>query len=144
MRVVVSSAVNPKEGRVNIRYRDITKLPPLIAKFINQLTTDAANAAKEQGWEPGTKSRLSVELVITMDDRRADLDGPLKRTLDALAAGLRFNDSRVDYLSLRRRVGTPGIVAVVTTVGEAEPEEPVEAPSGDWYLVPGETSPRFS
>ena len=144
MRVVIRSRADPKNLRVNIRYQDIRKLPPIVAEAMSTLVEDAMKAGEEQGWNPGPDARLSAEFTITMADRRADLDGPEKRVLDAIARGLRFNDVRVDYISLRRAVGEPGILAVVSTLDEPAPLEPPPVAEGDWYLVPGEVIPRWS
>lgn len=127
--------------RVNHRYRDVRKLPPLIANAMRQLTRDAEMAVKASGVEfpKSSKVRLKVSIWFTFDSMRPDVDGPSKRTLDAIAAGCGFNDGRVDELNLyRTEVGTPGIVAVVETLGEVEGDE-VEALTDDpWAMTVGE------
>lgn len=127
--------------RVNHRYRDVRKLPPLIANAMKQLTRDAEMAGAATGVEiPKTpRVRLEVSIWFTFNDMRADVDGPSKRALDAIAAGLEFNDNRVDGLHLyRTETGEPGIVAVVETLGEVEGDE-VEALTDDpWAMTVGE------
>lgn len=142
MNVTIRSTVDPRDLRVNHRYRDVRKLPPLIANAMKKLTEDAQNAGKATGFEfpKDRKVRLRVSIWFTFDSMRPDVDGPSKRTLDAIAAGLEFNDNRVDELNLyRTEVGTPGIVAVVETMGEVEGDE-VEALTDDpWAMTVGET-----
>jgi Holliday junction resolvase RusA-like endonuclease len=142
MIVVIESGVDPKDLRVNHRYRDVRKLPPLIANAMKQLTKDAERAGKATGVEipKDRRVRLKVSIWFTFNDMRADVDGPSKRTLDAIAAGLEFNDNRVDELTLvRSSVGPPGIVAVVETVGESEGDLVEDLVDDPWAILPGET-----
>lgn len=142
MNVTIRSAVDPKDVRINQRYRDVRKLPPLIANAIKQITKDAQLAGQAAGVTipKDRRVRLRVSVWYTFNDMRADIDGPNKRVLDAIAAGLEFNDNRVDeFHQYRTEVGTPGIVAEVETLGEVEGDT-IEALVDDpWALIPGET-----
>lgn len=141
MKVTISSAVDPKDLRVNHRYRDVRKLPPLIANAMKKLTEDAQRAGVSHGVAiPKTpKVRLGVSIWFTFNDMKADVDGPSKRTLDAIAAGLEFNDNRVDELHLYRTdVGTPGIVAEVWTLEDIEGDQIEELIDSPWSLTAGE------
>lgn len=83
--------------------------------------------------------RISLTLFITMNDVRADLDGPHKRIQDAIATGLNFNDNRIDnYQSTRMPVGEPGIHAIVETIGDA-PGEDLPELEDPWSITVGDT-----
>ena len=142
MFVTVSSLANPHNLRVNIRYRDIRKLPPEVAAAMHQLTQDADQAGKAARWNPPKNADLIVTIIFTFTSRRVDVDAAEKRALDALAAGLNFNDNRVQELHLTKKVGlTPGVWAMVETIGDVQPD-PTPEPTEGWFLVPGDPYPH--
>ena len=142
MFVIVQSSANPHNLRVNIRYRDIRKLPPDVAAAMHQLTQDADEAGKAQGWNPPKDAGLRVHIVFTYTNRRVDVDASEKRALDALAAGLNFNDNRVRELRLSKQLGLePRIWAMIETIDDVLPDVTTE-PTDGWFLVPGDPYPH--
>jgi Holliday junction resolvase RusA-like endonuclease len=81
-------------------------------------TTDAKAWQEMIGWQVIAQRTQphqdwqgrAIRVMITLwsQDRRADIDGGIKLTLDAIAKGLGFNDKMVDYVSVLRFV-RPGM-----------------------------------
>lgn len=140
MLIRLQSDVDPKSLRTNLRYTNITKVPPIVKAAATQLTADVSDQALRQGWSPDPDARLAVDISFMMNDRRADVDSASKRVIDCIAAGLGTNDSRFDTITLRRGpIGTPGVGAVVWTLDKHTPA-PVAEPTldGEWSLAVGE------
>lgn len=66
-------------------------------------------AVHEQAYTPGTK--VAVYLSFPFSSRRSDVDGPIKRTIDAVQAGIRaarpddrpaWNDRYVEVIQAAR------------------------------------------
>lgn len=66
------------------------------------LVTRARRCQPHQEWKDKT---ISIQITLEARDRRMDIDGGVKLTLDAVAKALDFNDKMVDYLSVLRLVG---------------------------------------
>jgi Holliday junction resolvase RusA-like endonuclease len=139
MRAHFTSNVDPKRLRINIRYRDARKLSPDTLKAYHQVIEDVEKAVEREGIRFHPKARLELEMVFTMSDRRADLDGPAKRAQDAVSAGLGINDQRFDRITLIREVGEPSIRAIVSTLDNHEPEERPPLGTAAWAIFPGES-----
>lgn len=143
MICIVRSAVDPKKILINQRYSDIRRTPKPVKDAVKQLVDDATAAREEYGWSIDKNARLKVTILYTMNDRRADVDGPGKRALDAIAAGLGFNDQRVDdFRQIRGPVGTPGIIAEVETLDHHDHVDPPSIDGDDgsgWFIMPGES-----
>lgn len=123
--------VDPKELRVNLRFLSNGTLPPSVREAMKQTRETVERHADEQGWEVANgKDRYGAQFQFTMNDLRADLDGPLKRGMDAITSGLKINDGRIDEIHLRRAVGEPSIKYVVWVLGNEEDE---------FFLIPGES-----
>lgn len=61
---------------------------------------------------------IRVMITLWSQDRRADVDGGIKLTLDAIAKGLGFNDKMVDYISVARFVRPGGQEATEVYVSQ--------------------------
>lgn len=144
MICIVKSDVDPLDLRINNRYLDVRKVPPNITKAYKKLVSDAQKAGEEQGWlgRLNPKARIKMTFHYTWSHNRADVDGPSKRAQDAIAAGLGFNDNRVDVVThIRTAIGDPSIQCVVETLDHHDPI-PVDDEEG-WSIGVGETSPQF-
>lgn len=147
MICTIRSEVNPLDLRINNRYRDVRKVPPHISRAYKTLVADAQKQGEEQGWIGNlpAKARIKMTFTYTMTHMRADVDGPSKRAQDAVAAGLGFNDNRVDVVThIRGEVDeVPGIVCVVETLGHHDPEPWLVPSDSEWSIGVGETAPTF-
>lgn len=144
MIIVIESDVDPKSLRINHRYLNISRTPPEIAKAFKQLVADVQAVRDRIGATINKESRVEVHITYTMNDLRADVDGPSKRTLDAVAAGLGYNDGHNDVVVLRRGpVGNPGIHAIVKTLTHHDPVplEPV-GEGEEWEIGSGDLFPE--
>ena len=63
--------------------------------YVEGATLQAANAAQLQGWRYTPKAALAVTLRVFFPRNNRDLDNAQKLLLDAVAAGLRFNDKAI-------------------------------------------------
>jgi len=61
---------------------------------------------------------IRVMITLWAQDRRADVDGGIKLTLDAVAKGLGFNDKMVDYVSVLRFVRPGNAEATEVYIGQ--------------------------
>lgn len=136
MRIEGIVPVDPKSLRVNIRFQSNRTLPPIVRKAMEDTKRVLEQDAIAQDWEVRPLDRYAMRLDIIMNDKRADLDGPIKRTIDAIADGLQINDQKIDELHVYRHVGNPGIGYAVWTLVDDEDVE--EDPDG-WFLIPGES-----
>lgn len=138
MRVRGRSDVDPKRIRINIRYTKISKVPPDVMAAQKQLVADLEPFMPE-GKKFPDDVRLGITIAYTMNDRKADLDGPSKRTIDQVAAAWGFNDSRIDHIRIiRNPVGTPGIEVEVYTIEDRHLPDHVPAPDEEWEIGVGE------
>ena len=126
--------VDPKSLRVNIRYLSNSTVPKIVRDAMNSVKEQVAIHAAEQGWKFIPKARYGASFIFCMEDRRADLDGPSKRTIDAVVDGLMINDGHIDELHFFRSVGEPSICYQVWTLDIHDTED-VDA---EWYLVAGD------
>lgn len=143
MKMVVVTEADPKQLRTNIRYSDIRHLPPEVRAAMKQVAIDAQRARDEQGFWPHPKARFTLDMVITMPDKRVDLDGPLKRALDAMCRGADLMDSRIDEIHLyRAEIGPNRIEATFYTKGpyhDPVPPPPPDDGGEDWVIMPGQS-----
>jgi Holliday junction resolvase RusA-like endonuclease len=92
-----------------------------------QKVKDAAKAAAEaKRFKLQPFSYLRVTFTFTFRTFRPDLDNPIKRTLDATAEALGFNDSRVYELHVYRGVGGEQIDVEIEELEDYE----VDIPAG--------------
>lgn len=140
MRVSWKSEVDPKEVRINIRYRDISRTPEPVKRACKQIASEAEAAKVAAGFYFDPQARFGVSVTYIMNDDRADVDGPGKRTLDSIAVGLGFNDNRVLDFRQKKTVGDiPHMMIEVWTLDHHEAVTP--EPLGDvWRIRVGETA----
>lgn len=79
--------------------------------------------AQYTGWIPPNNARFGVSLTFQFTSGQSDIDGPVKRTIDATFRALRVltdspkaNDARVYLLSVQKQVGDPPFVRVVVSL----------------------------
>jgi len=113
----VSLSVNKHFKNGTIVHPDVQKAQKVVKK-----ATEGAMNLQRPTFSPD--SFLKIEFVFTFSTARADLDNPLKRTLDAIADVVGFNDSRVWDIHLKRRIGEPEVWAFIEEmeVGDYLPE----------------------
>lgn len=107
--------IDPRNLQVNRRIKGGHWVPTEVKsamKQLDMLVTPWFNA----GWVPTKTSLYSVTLSYTFPTMRSDLDGPVKRTLDAVFGAMRretnspfANDSRVVSLDITKIVGEPSL-----------------------------------
>lgn len=120
--------LDPSDVRANIRFYNNGTLPPGVSKAMKAISEYCAGIAAETGWEPGD-AYVGMDLTFYMTSRRQDVDGPLKRAMDAIAQGMGFNDNRVQEVSVRRRIDPdPRMIARVYQV----PPDPDEVLPAKW------------
>lgn len=121
--LVVRSPTNPLDVRVNSRFYGSQALPPAVREGILAIFHDTQRAVEEQGYDPGL-GYVQMDITFTFASNRGDIDGPLKRTIDAVADGIKrsgypkFHDGKVKKLVVRRRTaadegGSIGIEVLV-------------------------------
>lgn len=143
MKMTVVTHPNVKNLRTNIRYTNITKMPPEVREAMRIVAKDAEKARDEAEFWPHPNARFTVDFLVTMPDKRVDLDGPLKRGLDAICRGAGLMDSRIDEIHLYRTEVGPSKLEV-TFYTKAPYHDPVPAPppdddGDDWVIMPGES-----
>ena len=128
-RLLVTIPGNPWQGRINARDRAAVRRDgtpynrkrPGFAAYQRTVELAALQARRAQQVAFGT---LRVEVWLTLyvpDERRRDLDGPVKALLDGLTdAGVWADDSQVWALHVRKRVGEPRAVVVVAPLTGSE------------------------
>jgi Holliday junction resolvase RusA-like endonuclease len=94
---------------VNIRYRNSQALPKQIRAAVKTLHDDTIRSIYTQKWFP-FKGPAVCEVWFNFPGPRGDIDGPLKRTLDALQDGIlkvhgprSFDDGRIWDLHVHKR-----------------------------------------
>ena len=104
-RLEVRSFADPRDLGVNIRFRGNQVKHPRARAAQELLTADIVR--ENPRWEPCDVCR--VRIVFVYPDNRSDIDGPIKRTLDAVEAavkemGHKWHDGRVHGLEVYKRV----------------------------------------
>lgn len=79
--------VKPEDLSRNIQYRNSGVLPPRPRKAMARVSELVERAAREQEYIPGRK--VAIFLSFPFGSKRSDVDGPIKRTIDAIEKGLR-------------------------------------------------------
>lgn len=101
--------VRPEDLSRNIQYRNSGVLPPRPRAAMARITELVTRAVHEQAYEPGEK--VAAYLSFPFSSRRSDVDGPIKRTIDAVQAGIRaarpddrpaWNDRNVETVQASR------------------------------------------
>ena len=105
--LVIVCDVDPKTVSVNIKEHN-HHVPAGVKKSMKAIMDAAEKAAKAQGWYPPL-GPLGVKLEFTYNDRRADADNSIKRTIDAVHRALHFDDSKIVEGFWQRKMGEPGM-----------------------------------
>jgi hypothetical protein len=112
MRLDFTSDMDPKRFAVNIRFLSNRALPPDVRAAKEELSDETSRQMVTQN--PGWRQRPSDFYIVAIDfymaDFKTDIDGPVKRSLDAVCHGAGIFDSRVLELYVRKyRSWVPGI-----------------------------------
>lgn len=118
---------DPGQLRVNLRYRNSHTLPPVVLSAIKNVVTASQEACSQTDWTPGD-AYVGVAFDFFVDSRKEDVDGPIKRVLDAVAEGCKFNDGRVKRVLIERTIVPDGAEHMAVNLYRVQPD-------------PGETLP---
>lgn len=116
--LTVHSAVNPGDLGVNLRFKGKQVIHPRARKAQDALIADVKKEVEKFG-DAFNLEYGSASVHFTFTSSRFDIDGPLKRTLDAVergikAAGHAWNDSRLKEVYITKKVGdTPRVSITV-------------------------------
>jgi hypothetical protein len=110
-------AVDPRELQVNRRYRDNHALTPEVRAAMQTIQGQVFDAVHEQ---PDFRLAGTYELALRFSflTMASDIDGPVKRTIDAIALGINmaltyrgrvFNDNEICVLHVSKSLGKPGM-----------------------------------
>lgn len=124
-RIYVDSKVDPGDMGVNLRFRGNQVIHPRAREARDTLVRDIVHAADGQLIDLGKDTWVSMS--FTFRTRRFDIDGPIKRTLDALQLAMKqevgyddgWNDNRVTaiYVTKEWDRDNPGITIVAKKIG---------------------------
>lgn len=101
----VWSSVDPRDLRINKKFRNNPHLPPGVSRAQDNLILDIKQAIPDD-YDP-CQVDCGATLTFVFPDKRTDIDGPIKRTLDAIekaikAKGYKWHDGKIDHLAVRR------------------------------------------
>jgi Holliday junction resolvase RusA-like endonuclease len=108
----IQSATNPGDLGVNLRFKEKQVIHPRARAAQDALITEI-KASIPDSYKPC--SNCAVEVAFTFTSNRFDIDGPIKRTLDAIqkalkAKGYIWSDARVTKMVVSKYVDDePGI-----------------------------------
>jgi hypothetical protein len=121
--------LDPALIRKNLRYRNTHHPPKVVQDATKKITEDMHDACTQAGWTSGTEY-VRVDFEFTLDSRKQDADGPLWRALDAIKGqdGCGFDDNRVQFITIRRRIGPPKMVVQLSRF----PADPGEILPRNW------------
>jgi Holliday junction resolvase RusA-like endonuclease len=113
--LTVHSNVNPGDLGVNLRFKGKQVIHPRARAAQNALIEDVKQAVEKIPEFNPEYGIAGVLFVFT--SKRFDIDGPLKRTLDALergikAAGYNWNDSRIKEVYITKEVGETPMLSI--------------------------------
>jgi hypothetical protein len=100
--------VDPGELGVNIRFKRSQAIHPRAKKAQRALVEAIKKEIEGRPYEPCSRCYLS--LVFTFANNRFDVDGPVKRTMDAVEMALKelghkWNDRKVVEVRMAKQVG---------------------------------------
>lgn len=114
--------VEPRNLRINLRYKHGHNLPPVVRDAMTQVRLASRCVADSIGWHPGNEY-LELHLRFVVNTRQIDIDAAHKRTQDALADGMGFNDNRIGRVVLDRLIDQDERIEVAIRRLRAEPGE---------------------
>jgi hypothetical protein len=98
----------------NNRFKFKHTLTPEVRQAMDQLAEMFRTGAEEIEWNPHPDATYRVDIILFLPTMRGDLDGPIKRLIDASFRGLRqyrdvtwINDGRVIELHAEKIIGPP-------------------------------------
>lgn len=102
----VTSSINPADLAINIRFKEKQIIHPRVRAAQDGLITDIKLAVPDS-YE--TCNPCTAEVTFVFTSNRFDIDGPIKRTLDAIqkalkAKGYIWSDSRIHQLTIYKEV----------------------------------------
>lgn len=102
----VVSSVNPADLAINLRFKEKQVIHPRVRAAQDWLITDIKLAVPDS-YE--TCNPCTSEITFVFTSNRFDIDGPLKRTLDAIqkalkAKGYTWSDARISQLTVYKDV----------------------------------------
>lgn len=119
----IQEAIDPRLLQVNRRLKGGHWIKPETKAAMDQLSLLAAQQVSGRTWIPTKMSRFVVSLEFTFPTSNSDIDGPIKRTIDAVFTGMRkvvdlphVNDSRITSLWVRKFVGEPFLCCFITEI----------------------------
>lgn len=120
-------AVDPRHLQVNRRIKTGHWVPTEVKRAM-QTVGNLVAADVPTDWTPTRDTRYAAELRFVFPSSRSDIDGPVKRTIDAAFAAIRektgspfANDSRVVRLLVTKGVGTePNLSLAITALDSRE------------------------
>ena len=105
--------LDPRGLAINLRFRNKQIIHPRVRAAQDALITLIKQAIQKGGeYEPCRD--CAVELVYTFPTTASDIDGPIKRTLDAIqmahkSLGHTWHDNRISHLNVVKTKGEPGM-----------------------------------
>lgn len=106
--LIIDCPVDPKSVSINISYRDRRVIPTVVRQGQKKIREAAKAEQEKTGWLVPA-GPLGAIYSFTFNDERGDTDNSIKRTQDAIAEALGFDDVKIVELHARRYIGTPGI-----------------------------------
>lgn len=108
--------LDPKLLQVNRRLKGGHWVPTEVKQAMQTLQDYSRIQIQQSGWVPSKDQHYRVTLNLTFSNRNSDIDGPVKRTMDAVFRGMReavdvpaINDARVIEMAVTKRIGLPRI-----------------------------------
>jgi hypothetical protein len=121
---VTTDKVDPGDLGVNLRFKGSQVIHPKAraaqAKLVKEIQKHIQG--REQGYDV-PEGACYLSLVFYFSSRRFDVDGPVKRTMDALEKALKgltyeWNDRRVGVLRVEKQMlAKPGISLYLRPIG---------------------------
>ena len=106
--------VDPRDLAINLRFKGKPVIHPRVRAAMDEVVVHTKQAIQDEVDYTPCKDCV-VRIIFRFPSRRSDIDGPLKRFLDAIqeahkALGLDWNDNRISKLVVVRDITRPGIV----------------------------------
>ena len=119
----IQTQIDPRNLQANKRYKHSHVLPTQVRQAMKRLERMAQDQLSESSWLPTPTTRYAVRLSVTFPTANSDIDGPVKRTIDAVFRGMRkavdmveVNDLRVVDLHVTKSTGEPGLHIIIFEV----------------------------
>lgn len=127
---------------VNKRYKHSHALPKVVKLAMGQVQSEAMHEAATARFSPEKNDTYVVTITFYFTSMRGDIDGPIKRTVDAFFAGIRdyldeayINDGRIVDLAVSKRVAD--VPKVVVGIACTSLIEVIESKNAGEATLPG-------